>query len=148
MPIISSNVSNPVEVSHEGTTVRTTIFKVPMTGPVRVGVTNLAGDAPDVTVSPGSSERMSLESVSAQTRHGPKLQVCWLARCRMRKVEEIEKQIQELSREEFAELRDWFLEHDRQIRDQQLEADSVPGELEEFVAAALAEHDSRQTRKP
>jgi hypothetical protein len=65
----------------------------------------------------------------------------------MRKVEEIEKQIQELSQEEFAELRDWFLECDRQVRDEQLEADSGSGELEDLVADALAQHDSRQTRK-
>jgi len=65
----------------------------------------------------------------------------------MRKVEEIAKQIQELSREEFAELRDWFLERDRQACGAQLEADSGSGELENLVAGALAQHDSRQARK-
>jgi hypothetical protein len=65
----------------------------------------------------------------------------------MRKVEDIEKQIQELSREEFAELRDWFLEWDRPACEEQLEADSGSGELENLVADALAQHDSRQARK-
>ena len=48
----------------------------------------------------------------------------------MRKVEEIEEQIQKLSREEFAELRQWFLEQDWKAWDAQLEADVKAGKLD------------------
>ena len=44
----------------------------------------------------------------------------------MRKIEEIEEQIQKLSREEFAELREWFLAHDWKAWDAQIEADAIP----------------------
>ena len=40
----------------------------------------------------------------------------------MRKVEEIEEQIQKLSREELAELREWFLEQDWNAWDAQIQA--------------------------
>ena len=43
----------------------------------------------------------------------------------MRKVEEIEEQIQSLSREEFAELRDWFIEQDWKAWDAQVAADAA-----------------------
>jgi MOSC domain-containing protein YiiM len=45
MHIVAINVSPPVEVEDDGRTVRTGIFKVPVSGPVRVGALNLAGDA-------------------------------------------------------------------------------------------------------
>lgn len=54
----------------------------------------------------------------------------------MRKIEEIEAQIQRLSREEFAELREWFLEQDWQAWDAQIEADAATGKLDSMVAEA------------
>ena len=65
----------------------------------------------------------------------------------MRKVEEIEDQIQRLSREEFAELRDWFLEQDWKAWDAQIEADAKAGKLEKLVSEAKAEYKSGQARK-
>jgi hypothetical protein len=41
----------------------------------------------------------------------------------MRKVEEIERQISELSNEEFAELHSWIVERDAAAWDAQFEAD-------------------------
>lgn len=41
----------------------------------------------------------------------------------MRKVKDIEKQIRRLSDDEYAELRDWFLERDRETWGAKLEAD-------------------------
>jgi MOSC domain-containing protein YiiM len=57
MRVVSINVSRPVAVSHDGASVRTGIFKVPVTGPVRVGATNLEGDEQaDLTVHGGVSK--------------------------------------------------------------------------------------------
>jgi hypothetical protein len=65
----------------------------------------------------------------------------------MRKVEEIEDQIQKLSREEFAELRDWLLDQDWKAWDAQIEADAKAGKLEKLVSEAKAEYKSGQARK-
>ena len=65
----------------------------------------------------------------------------------MRKIEEIEGQIQRLSREEFAELREWFLEQDWKAWDAQIEADAKAGKLDKFVAEARAEYESGRARK-
>lgn len=65
----------------------------------------------------------------------------------MRKVEEIEQQIQKLSREEFAELRDWFLEQDWKAWDAQIEADAKSGKLNKLVSEAKAEYTSGRARK-
>jgi MOSC domain-containing protein YiiM len=42
--VVSVNVSRPIEVQHRGRSVRTGIFKMPVSGSVRVGRTNLDGD--------------------------------------------------------------------------------------------------------
>lgn len=65
----------------------------------------------------------------------------------MRKIEEIEAQIQRLSREEFAELREWFLEQDWQAWDAQIEADAAAGKLDSMVAEAQAEYRAGRSRK-
>jgi hypothetical protein len=65
----------------------------------------------------------------------------------MRKVQEIEQQIQKLSKEEFAELRDWFLEQDWKAWDTQIEADAKSGKLNQMVSEAKAEYTSGRARK-
>ncbi len=65
----------------------------------------------------------------------------------MRKVEEIEEQIQKLSREELAELREWFLEQDWNAWDAQIQADAKSGKLDEFVSEAKTEYDAGRARK-
>ena len=64
----------------------------------------------------------------------------------MRKVEEIEQQIQMLSREEFAELREWFLKEDWKGWDAQIEADVNTGKLDKLAAEARAEYESGRAR--
>ena len=54
----------------------------------------------------------------------------------MRKVEDIEKQIREISSAEFAELRDWVLEQDWAAWDAQIERDSAAGKLDKLVSEA------------
>lgn len=58
----------------------------------------------------------------------------------MRELEEIEDQIQKLSREEFAELRDWVLESDWNAWSVQIQADAEAGKFDELVSEAKAEH--------
>ena len=65
----------------------------------------------------------------------------------MRKIEEIEEQIQKLSREEFVELREWFLEQDWKAWDSQLEADVKAGKLDKLVSEARAEYQSGRARE-
>jgi hypothetical protein len=54
----------------------------------------------------------------------------------MRKVEELERQISELSNEEFAELRSWLAERDAVSWDAQFEADVGAGKLKALGDAA------------
>lgn len=65
----------------------------------------------------------------------------------MRKVQELEQQIQKLSREEFAELREWFLEQDWKAWDAQIEDDAESGKLDELISEGQAEHESGRARK-
>jgi hypothetical protein len=65
----------------------------------------------------------------------------------MRKIEEIEEQIQKLSREDFAELREWFLEQDWKAWDAQIEADATSGKLDALVSEAKGEYESGRARK-
>ena len=65
----------------------------------------------------------------------------------MRKVDEIEQQIQKLSRQEFAELRQWFLEQDWKAWDARIEADAKAGKLDRLVSDAKAEYESGKARK-
>lgn len=65
----------------------------------------------------------------------------------MRKIEEIEEQLQKLSREEVAELREWFLEQDWKAWDAQIEADAKSGKRDRLVSEAKSEYESGQARK-
>jgi hypothetical protein len=58
----------------------------------------------------------------------------------MRKVEHIEQQIQELTADEFAELRKWFAEQDWSSWDSRIASDSVAGKLDKLVAEAKADY--------
>jgi hypothetical protein len=64
----------------------------------------------------------------------------------MRKVEEIEQQIQSLSASEFSELRDWLLDRDWRQWDAQIESDLSAGKLDGLAAEALAEHKDGKSR--
>jgi hypothetical protein len=65
----------------------------------------------------------------------------------MTRVEEIARQIRELSAEELAALRDWFMEHDAAAWDAQLEADVGAGKLDAMGQAARSAHaEGKSTR--
>ena len=65
----------------------------------------------------------------------------------MRKLENIEQQIRELSAAEFAELREWVLEQDWTAWDAQIKADAAAGKFENMVSEAKAEFDRGKARK-
>ncbi|MEX2304482.1 MAG: hypothetical protein WD733_26300 [Bryobacterales bacterium] len=58
----------------------------------------------------------------------------------MSKVESIENQIQELSAEELATLREWFAKYDAAAWDRQFEADVHAGKLDALAERALRDH--------
>ena len=65
----------------------------------------------------------------------------------MTKIEIIERQIKELSREELAQFRAWFAEFDGQLWDRQFEADVRAGKLDALAEAALRDHRSGLSTK-
>jgi hypothetical protein len=58
---------------------------------------------------------------------------------RMTNIEVIEREVEKLSPEELAVFRAWFIEHDWEIWDRELERDVAEGRLERFASEALAE---------
>jgi hypothetical protein len=64
----------------------------------------------------------------------------------MRKVEQIEQQIRELSAGEFSELRDWVLEQDWKVWDARVESDARSGRLDKAIAEADADYKAGRTR--
>ena len=64
----------------------------------------------------------------------------------MTRVEQIEREIQSLSAEEFARLRDWVLEQDWDEGDCQIERDAASGKLDRLMNEALADHAAGKSR--
>jgi hypothetical protein len=64
----------------------------------------------------------------------------------MRKVEQIEQQIRELTAGEFSELRDWVLDQDWNAWDAQIQADARSGKLDQVIAEAEADYKAGRTR--
>ncbi len=64
----------------------------------------------------------------------------------MRKIEQIEQQIRELSAGEFSELRDWVLEQDWKAWDSQIESDARSNKLDKLIADGQADYSTGRTR--
>jgi len=62
------------------------------------------------------------------------------------KVETLEKEIRDLSREELASLRNWFVEFDAAEWDRQIGTDVEAGKLDKLAAKALAAHKRGESR--
>ena len=58
----------------------------------------------------------------------------------MGRVESIESQIQDLSPQELATLREWFAAFDAEVWDRQFEADVKAGKLDAMAERALQDH--------
>ncbi|MEX2260705.1 MAG: hypothetical protein WD696_02075 [Bryobacteraceae bacterium] len=65
----------------------------------------------------------------------------------MSRVESIESQIQELSSEELAALREWFATFDSEAWDRQFEADVKAGKLDALAQRALQDHRAGRSTK-
>lgn len=65
----------------------------------------------------------------------------------MSKVEELEKAIDALPEEEYAQLRKWFSEKDWQKWDRQIEADSQSGKLDFLVQEAFEAKKNNKLRE-
>jgi hypothetical protein len=65
----------------------------------------------------------------------------------MGKIEDLERQIKQLSAEELAEFRRWYAEFDAQSWDRQFEADVKSGKLDVLAEKALRAHAAGQTTK-
>lgn len=65
----------------------------------------------------------------------------------MTKVESIEREVEKLTPEELGAFRAWFLEHDWQAWDRELERDVAAGRLDRLAAEALAEFERGETKE-
>ena len=63
----------------------------------------------------------------------------------MGKIEKIEQEVQQLSQEELAQFRAWFLEYDWAAWDRQIERDAQTGQLDDLAAKALRDHAAGKT---
>jgi hypothetical protein len=65
----------------------------------------------------------------------------------MTKVEQIEQEIEQLSRSEFALLRDWILERDWASWDAQVNQDVRAGKLDELVSESQEDYRAGRMRE-
>lgn len=65
----------------------------------------------------------------------------------MSKVENLERQIQQLTPEELAEFRRWFAEFDARLWDQQFAADVEAGKLDALADEALRGHAAGRSKR-
>ncbi len=64
----------------------------------------------------------------------------------MTKVEQLERNVRELTAEELARFREWFAEFDAAAWDRQIEVDATAGQLDRLAEAALADHRAGRSR--
>lgn len=65
----------------------------------------------------------------------------------MTKVEKLEQDVRQLSREELGTFRDWFRRYDSDEWDLQIEEDVKAGRLDKLAEEAIAEHKDGRTRE-
>ena len=63
----------------------------------------------------------------------------------MSRIEEIENAVAELPKEELARFRDWFIEFEARVWDQELEEDVEAGRLDKLAEEALRDRDRGRT---
>jgi hypothetical protein len=61
-------------------------------------------------------------------------------------VEQLEQRIKDLSPQDLAKFRAWFVDFDARVWDAQIEADSKAGKLDGLVAEALADYKAGKAR--
>jgi hypothetical protein len=65
----------------------------------------------------------------------------------MSEVEQLERRIENLSPQDLAKFRAWFVEFDARIWDDQIEADAKAGKLDDLIAEALADYKAGKARE-
>lgn len=65
----------------------------------------------------------------------------------MTRIEKLEREIQELSRDELAALREWFRAYDSVEWDRQIEEDARAGRLDRLAEEALEAHKAGRTKE-
>ena len=65
----------------------------------------------------------------------------------MTKVQQLERQVSELTAEELAIFRKWFSEFDAEIWDRQIEVDVHAGKLDALARRALRDHAAGKSTK-
>jgi hypothetical protein len=65
----------------------------------------------------------------------------------MTRVEQLEREVQNLEPEELAAFRAWFAEYDWERWDRELERDVAAGKLDQFAAEALLDYERGETTK-
>ncbi len=65
----------------------------------------------------------------------------------MTKIEALEREVENLTREELAAFREWFLEYDAEAWDREFEHDAAAGKLDKFAAEVLEEHRQGKTKE-
>ena len=63
----------------------------------------------------------------------------------MRKVEELENEVQQLNPGELAVFREWFVRYDSDEWDKEIEGDISAGRLDKLAEEAVAAHKARRT---
>ena len=65
----------------------------------------------------------------------------------MTTVETLERAVEQLSADDLARFRRWFLEFDAEVWDAQIETDAAAGKLDALAEEALAEYRSGKARE-
>jgi hypothetical protein len=65
----------------------------------------------------------------------------------MRKVEELENEVQQLNPDELAAFRDWFRKYDSDEWDKEIEGDILAGRLDRLAEEAIATHRAGRTKE-
>jgi hypothetical protein len=65
----------------------------------------------------------------------------------MSKIEQLEREIEKLSRTQLAKFREWFHRHDAAEWDRQIETDAQAGRLDKLADKALAMHKAGKTKE-
>ncbi len=65
----------------------------------------------------------------------------------MSELEQLEQEVLQLSAEDLARFRAWFLELEHKLWDKQIEADIAAGKLDHLIAEARAEFNAGKARE-
>ena len=65
----------------------------------------------------------------------------------MKKIKKIENEIQQLSKEELAAFRNWFIKYDSDEWDREIEEDALAGKFNKLAKEAIAAHNAGRTKE-